>query len=70
MGRDLGERVFVLEQPSGKLERFFFSFLDILEVGGGTCHLLDPFDAYVLFFFFFSLFARTNTYCNPAKGTI
>lgn len=30
-----------------------FFFLDSLQVGGGTCHLLDSFDAYVFFFFLF-----------------
>lgn len=39
-GRDVGGYVLVLEQPSGKTDRFSF-LLDSLQVGGATCHLLD-----------------------------
>lgn len=39
-GRDVGDYVLVLEQPSGKMDRFSF-LLDSLQVGGATCHLLD-----------------------------
>lgn len=39
-GRDVGDYVLVLEQPSGKMDRSFF-LLDSLQVGGATCHLLD-----------------------------